>query len=69
MSDDAVTIEGQVDPDLDTASSPRVKVLLRLDADVAAAIRAWAAEEDRTVSAQIRRALRGSVPEQYFGRA
>jgi hypothetical protein len=43
-----------------------VPLVARVDRDVMEALRLWAADEDRSMAGQVRKALRDGIPDKYF---
>lgn len=42
------------------------QIIVHLDAELADAMRRWATDEERSVSAQVRKLIRDSTPSEYF---
>jgi len=51
---------------VNAAAAKMITIVARLDPEDATALKAWAISEDRSISAQIRIALRGVIPEKFY---
>ena len=47
-------------------SKPMQQIIVHLDANLADAMKRWATDEERSVSAQVRKLVRDQTPNKYF---